>query len=91
MPTEALRNSRRRVVGAKETLKQVIAGHATAVYIARDTDAKVVATIIQECERRQIPFDYVDTMKSLGEMCGIAVSAASAALIQIVPESGQKP
>ena len=90
MPAEALRNSRRRVVGAKETLKQVIAGNALEVYIARDTKAKVVAAIIAESERRHLPVYYVETMQALGEMCGIEVSAASAALTQSVPAQGHQ-
>lgn len=81
VPAETLKNPRRRVVGAKETLKQVTTGRALAVYVARDTDAKVVAVVIAESERREIPVHYVETMEALGEMCGIEVSAAAAALI----------
>lgn len=86
MSTQALRQSRWRVVGAKETLKQVIAGHAVEVYVARDTDSKVVSVIIAESERRHLPVCYVDTMKALGEMCGIEVNATAAALTKSVPD-----
>lgn len=86
MSTQALRQSRWRVVGAKETLKQVIAGHAVEVYVARDTDSKVVSVIIAESERRHLPVCYVDTMKALGEMCGIEVNAMAAALTKSVPD-----
>lgn len=84
MSTQALRQSRRRVVGAKETLKQVIAGHAIEVFVARDTDAKVVSMIVAESERRHLPVCYVDSMKALGEMCGIEVNATAAALTKSV-------
>jgi len=88
VPAEALRNLKRRVVGAKETLKQVTAGRAMEVYVARDTDSKVVAAIIAECEQRHLRLYYVETMQVLGEMCGIEVSAAAAALTQSEPDSG---
>lgn len=89
VPAEALKNSRLRVVGARETLKQVLAERAGEVFIARDAEGKVVASILEECTRRGIPITYVDTMDALGELCGIEVSAAAAALFGAAGRDGE--
>ncbi|MBX5467817.1 MAG: ribosomal L7Ae/L30e/S12e/Gadd45 family protein [Firmicutes bacterium] len=78
-PEEALRDPRRRVVGARETLKRVLAGDAQRVWVAKDADPAVVAEVIAAATSRQIPLHYVDTMAELGQWCGIQVKAACAA------------
>ncbi|SNX54364.1 ribosomal L7Ae/L30e/S12e/Gadd45 family protein [Thermoanaerobacterium sp. RBIITD] len=67
------------VIGAKQTLKAVTNDKALKVYIARDAEEHVTKKIIDVCKIKSINIIYVDTMKELGEMCGIDVGAATAA------------
>ncbi len=82
MSAADLKSPQRRVVGAKESLKQVTAGRAQAVFVARDTSPKIVAGLVEECGRRGVPVHYEESMALLGALCGIEVGAAAAALIR---------
>ncbi len=82
MSAADLKNPRRRVVGAKASLKQVTAGRAQAVFVARDTNAKLVAALVEECGRRGVPVHYEESMARLGVLCGIEVGAAAAAVLR---------
>lgn len=81
MDATALKDPRQRVVGRRETLKRIIRGTASRVFIARDADPHIVAEITQICEDRQVAVEFVDTMIQLGRMCGIDVGAACAAMV----------
>ncbi len=78
---EVLRESRRRAVGAKQTLKAVQTDEARAVYIALDADERVLAPLKTALKRRSIPVHEVESMRQLGRACGIEVGAAAAALL----------
>lgn len=77
-----LKSDGRKIVGAKQTVKTIKSGRASAVYIARDADAKVTKPIEDLCNGNNIKLIYIDSMKELGKLCGIDVSAATAALIK---------
>ena len=81
MDATALKDPRRRVVGRRETLKHLARKTATGVYVARDADPRIVADLIQQCEAAQVPVEFVDTMVQLGQLCGIDVGAACAAIV----------
>ncbi len=83
METEALRDPRQRVVGARETLKKIAQGNAVRVYVATAADPKVVKEVILSSQAHQVPLFYVDTMDELGRLCGIQVGAACAAVIPL--------
>lgn len=70
-------------IGTKQTTKMVEQRKATRVYAARDADPRMIAKLVQLCEREGIPIEWYDTMLSLGETCGIDIGAAMAA---VVPE-----
>ncbi|MFD1954026.1 ribosomal L7Ae/L30e/S12e/Gadd45 family protein [Paenibacillus thailandensis] len=70
-------------VGAKQTTKMLEQGRAVEVYIARDADPRMRDKIAQLCERTAIPIKWVDSMKQLGELCGIDVGAATAAAVNV--------
>ncbi|ADL67995.1 ribosomal protein L7Ae/L30e/S12e/Gadd45 [Thermoanaerobacterium thermosaccharolyticum DSM 571] len=67
------------VIGAKQTFKAVTNDKAAKVYIARDAEEHVTKKIIDACNSKSIDIVYIDTMKELGDMCGIDVGAATAA------------
>ncbi|MBM7569411.1 large subunit ribosomal protein L7A [Paenibacillus sacheonensis] len=56
---------------------------ASLVYVAQDADPRLKDNIVRLCELSGIPITWSETMKSLGETCGIEVGAAMAA---VVPE-----
>ena len=71
-----------KVVGAKQVKRALKTMDVELVYIAKDAEKKVTEEIIQFCNDEQIPIVYIDSMKILGEACGISINAAVAALIR---------
>ena len=64
-----------RVVGAKQTRRALKDGRAKRVYMAKDADPRLLQPLVQEAVRQRVPLIQVDTMRQLGEACGIAVGA----------------
>ncbi|MDD4767740.1 MAG: ribosomal L7Ae/L30e/S12e/Gadd45 family protein [Desulfotomaculaceae bacterium] len=82
MADERLLSSRRKTVGAKQTLKALERGQAKAVFVAKDADRFVVDPILQLSSQKGIPIIQVDTMQSLGRACRIEVGCAVAAILE---------
>lgn len=80
-PLRPLRNAKV-AIGAKQTRKAIEADLAKEVYIAKDAESHVVDKIIGLCNEKAINIVYIDTMKELGELCGIDVGAASIAVLK---------
>lgn len=68
-------------VGTKQTAKMLEQQRAIEVYVARDADPQMREKIVHLCERAGVPIKWIDTMKDLGETCGIDIGAATAALV----------
>ena len=64
-----------RVVGAKQTRRALKDGRAKRVYMAKDADPRLLQPLVQEAVRQRVPIIQVDTMRQLGEACGISVGA----------------
>jgi large subunit ribosomal protein L7A len=79
---ELIRSARRKVVGAKQTLKALEKGEALYVYVATDAEEKVIRPVLAICENSGINPHYVETMQQLGKLCGIKVKAAVAAITE---------
>lgn len=69
-----------RTVGMKQTIKAVEAGRARVVFLARDVDDYVANKVRNICSKLGVSIVMVDSMKELGEACGIQVGAATAAI-----------
>lgn len=82
MSYDRLRLARKKAVGAKQTLKAVGNGSALVVFVAKDADERITASILKECRDRGIPTETVDSMISLGRACGIQVGAAACAITE---------
>lgn len=82
MSYERLLSSRKKTVGAKQTLKAVERGQAKTVFVAKDADRYVIEPILQLSSLKGIPVIHVDTMQSLGKACCIEVGCAVAAVIE---------
>ena len=59
-----------RVVGAKQTRRAL-----------KDADPRLLQPLVQEAVRQRVPLIQVDTMRQLGEACGISVGAAIVAAV----------
>jgi len=70
------------MVGTKQTLKALQKGLAELVYVARDADEHVVREILDLSKDKNVEVVYADSMKRLGQACGIQVGAASAAVLR---------
>ena len=57
------------------------ASKVNKVYVARDADKRVTSEIVEQCKEMHIPLIYVETMKELGNACGIDINDAVAALL----------
>ncbi len=71
----------KKVVGLKQTVRSVEEGNALKVFLARDASPNIYNRIVTLCSVRGVEVEFVDTMKHLGEVCRIDVSAAVAATV----------
>lgn len=77
-----LKESPKKIIGTKQTLKAVDKDQVSVVFIAEDAEEHVVSLLKDLCREKGIETVYVSTMKELGEACGIQVGAASAAILK---------
>lgn len=76
---EKLRNSEK-VVGTRRLVRAVLAGEISQVYLAKDADLFIVRQVKEACNQTNVRIFEVDTMKELGEACGVDVKTASAGI-----------
>ena len=79
MPNE-LTNSAR-VVGVKQVRRALNAGRARRLYLAKDADPQLTLTLAGQAREQGVEAVWLDSMRELGRICGIAVGAAVAAVI----------
>jgi len=73
-------NDSLKVVGTRRLLRAIAAGEISVAYIARDADLYIVRQVRQACNEAGVRMVEVDTMKELGQACGVEVKTASAGL-----------
>lgn len=78
--TERLEEEKK-VVGIKQVKRAINSSTVSQVYIAEDAEDKITQELVLLCEKHKIPVTKVDTMKKLGNACGIDINAATAALL----------
>jgi len=61
--------------------KAITQGLARKVFIAGDAEPHIVEPIIELCRQNDIDYQTVESMKALGEACGIEVGSAAAATL----------
>ena len=66
--------------GLKASKKALASNRAQVIYIAKDAEAHIIGEISQICKDNGIETVMADTMKGLGDACGIQVGAAVAVL-----------
>lgn len=82
MALEALKQAEQRTVGVKQTEKAVVRHTAAIVYIAKDADERVTASLQELCEAHDVQLDCSETMLNIGRACNINVKAAAAAILK---------
>ncbi len=82
MTIEALRQAAHRAVGSNQTVKAIQKGRALVVFVAKDADRRVTDPVVRAAQEKGLPVVQEHTGKELGRACGIAVSAAAAAILQ---------
>lgn len=79
---EGLEKAESRVVGMKQTLRAIQKGSAKKVFLAKDVDNYLSNRIRSESQAYGIDVVMADSMKELGKACGVAVGAATAAILK---------
>lgn len=80
MPSR-LKEARRKAVGRNETLRALETGSASVIFVAANAESRVIRPVLQLAQRQSLEVVRVDTMASLGKLCGIDVGTACAALL----------
>lgn len=76
---EKLKNGAK-VVGTRRLLRAIMAGEIAEAFIARDADLFISRQVREACRNANVRLNEVDTMKELGQACGVEVKTASAGL-----------
>ena len=69
-----------KVVGTRRLVRAIMAGEIAEAYIARDADLFIVRQVKKACNDMGVRMVEVDSMKLLGEACGVEVKTASAGI-----------
>ena len=70
------------VVGAKQLRKALRDGRVQRAYLARNADPAITEPFEDLCRTARIEYAWIHSMKELGQLCGIEVGAATAAVIR---------
>ena len=70
----------RRVIGVKQTTRAIREGIALRVFVAEDAESCLTDPVCALCRESGVELTRVETMRELGQACGIEVGAATAAL-----------
>lgn len=68
-------------VGYKQTVRALNETEVAKVFLAEDCDTKISVPVEKLCGERNVPVVYVPTMRELGNICGIDVSASCAVVL----------
>ncbi len=82
MDVEQLKAATQRAVGTNQTVKAISRGQARVVYVAQDADRRVTEPVLRAARERGLEIVEVASMAALGRACGIAVGAATAAILE---------
>ena len=76
---EKLKNAAK-VVGTRRLLRAIQNGEIEEAYVARDADLFILRQVREACAAAGVRMVEVETMKELGQACGIEVKTASAGI-----------
>ena len=76
---ERLKNSDR-VVGTRRLVRAILAGEIEEAYVAQDADLFILRQVRDACNKMNVRMVEAESMKALGEACGVEVRTASAGI-----------
>lgn len=71
-----------KIIGTKQVKKAILKGQVCKIYIADDAEPHIIEPLKELCQENQIPYEMVESMKLLGDACGIDVGSATVALLK---------
>lgn len=81
MSYEKVLKAHKIVIGIKQAVKALNEGNVQELLVASDAEPRLTAKVVETANLKQVPIQYVDSMKKLGKACGIDVGAATVAII----------
>ncbi len=69
-------------VGYKQTMRALNDNKALKVFLAMDSDDKIIRSVKEQCEINSVETEEIDSMHELGRMCNIEVRASCAVLLK---------
>ncbi|SKA92736.1 large subunit ribosomal protein L7A [Clostridium sp. USBA 49] len=72
----------KKVVGIKQSIKAIKNNKVKALYVAMDAEARLIEPVVKLAEENSIEIHHVNTMKTLGKLCGIDVGASAAVILE---------
>ena len=81
MNLETLKDARK-VIGLKQVTKAVKRQSTALVMMAEDADERITEPVRELCEAVGIEIQPAESMKALGQACGIEVGAAVVAVLK---------
>jgi large subunit ribosomal protein L7A len=82
MSYEKVIQAKKVIIGTKQTVKALLEGNVQGLVVATDVDPKVTAKLINKALELNVPIQYVDSKRKLGNACGIEVGASTVAIIR---------
>lgn len=71
----------KKVIGIKQSTKAIKNGEGKILYVAKNANDKMVAPLVELAKKCGIEVKHVESMKILGEMCGIDVKSAATLIL----------
>ncbi|MBR2699178.1 MAG: ribosomal L7Ae/L30e/S12e/Gadd45 family protein [Clostridia bacterium] len=69
-----------KVIGTRRLVRAILAGEIAEAYVAQDADLFILRQVRDACNRMGVRMVEAESMKALGEACGIEVRTASAGI-----------
>lgn len=74
--------SAKKTIGAKQTSKAIVRGEVQMVFVANNSDDRVVLPILELCEKNAVPVNQEHSMEELGKAGKIKVKAAAIGVLR---------
>ena len=76
---DRLKNAEK-VVGTRRLVRAILAGEIDEAFVARDADLFILRQVRDACNKMGVCMTEAESMKALGEACGVEVKTASAGI-----------
>ena len=76
---DRLKNAEK-VVGTRRLVRAILAGEIDEAFVARDADLFILRQVRDACNKMGVRMTEAESMKALGEACGVEVKTASAGI-----------